>query len=212
VLLSTVQGRVRSNLPESAMWAVYHCAVTPFYGWLIPQGGAEFLLGFGAPAALIKRDNILDGAPAGAWNVLAPYMEYIRARGYVCEALEPKPRGCPLTWTTNMRGLWWGEGGVHALGEAAGLVSPSSGGGIHYALAHAAALAQALLEQDAGSGRNALDQRAVTARVQALLAPQLAHLRFSCLKAWTAARPRLRGWATRLLPILQRQHIERLPW
>jgi flavin-dependent dehydrogenase len=217
-LLGAVQGRIASDLPLDSMWAVYRSAVTPFYGWLVPQGAGEFLLGCGVLTDTKRRGAAPPASGATAWAVLQPYLDYIAARGHTCRLLDAKPRGCPITWIGGPAQLWWGAGRVFAVGEAAGLVSPSSGGGIHYALAHAAALAQALL--DAGGGAlahsatagGAIDTRLVLARTQSLLAPQLARLRFSCIKAWTAAHPTLRGMATRLLPAYTGAHVEHLPW
>lgn len=217
MLLAAIQGRIRSNLPGDAMWAVYHSRTTPFYGWLIPQGGGEFLLGYGAPVVAASARSEAEPAPSTAWDMLTPYVDYIESRGYSCELLDSKPRGCPLTWISGTSELWWGVGSVYAIGEAAGLVSPSSGGGIHSALEHAAALARALL--DAGissvaphSASAAIDQHLVRTRAQALLTPQLERLRFSCLKAWVAARPGWRGVATRFLPATLGTQVARMQW
>lgn len=214
--LAAVQGRLRCDLPPDTMWAVYNTALTPFYGWLIPQGGGEFLLGCGlaprhkaAPAPGVRR---------AAWDVLQPYLRLLEARGAAYTLLDTKPRGCPITWIGNLGQVWWGMGRVFTVGEAAGLVSPSSGGGIHYALEHAAALAQALVDSGAVSAAGGvtatgpLDSRLVLARTQARLAPQLARLRLSCIKAWVAARPRLRALSTAILPAYTGARIERLPW
>jgi flavin-dependent dehydrogenase len=216
-LLAAVQGRIRASLPEDAMWAMYRSRTTPFYGWLIPQGGGEFLLGYAAPVGAPTMRNAAGLAPSRAWDLLRPYLDYIESRGETCELLDAKPRGCPITWIRDPSELWWGMGGVHAIGEAAGLVSPSSGGGIHCALEHAAALAQALLDAGLGSAsphgaRATVDQHMARARTQALLAPQLSHLRFSCIKAWVAARSGWRGIATRCLPVTIGARVIRLPW
>ncbi len=214
--LNTVQGRIACDLPAAAMWAVYSSAVTPFYGWLIPQGAGEFLLGCGLPQR--RKPGADVRPPVSAWAVLQPYLDYIAARGYAYSLLDAKPRGCPVTWIGRPAQAWWGAGRIFAIGEAAGLVSPSSGGGIHYALEHAAALAQALAEGGLGRATHpgtagvALDPRQITARTQSLLAPQLARLRLSCAKAWVAARPPLRGLATRLLQAYTGARIEHLPW
>jgi flavin-dependent dehydrogenase len=217
MLLAAIQGRIRSSLPEDAMWAVYHSRTTPFYGWVIPQGGGEFLLGYAAPVGAASARSAAGTPSNSPWDMLKPYLDYIASRGYSCELLDAKPRGCPITWIRGACELWWGAGGVYAVGEAAGLVSSSSGGGIHYALEHAAALARALLDAGirsvkAHSAGAAIDHHLALARTQALLAPQLERLRFSCLKAWVAARPVWRGVASRLLPITLGARVTRLPW
>jgi len=212
-LLYTLQGPVAVEPPPTALWAMYMSQLTPFYGWLIPKGDGVCLVGAGFPAASIARLRQA-GQPTGAWAPLAPYIEYIERRGYRVVPLASKPRGSPLTCIRSLRNLWWGAGGVFSVGEAAGLVSPASGGGIHHALRHAAALAQALgarLAPAASSGGWSSEAaRSVRSEVRALLRPTLRRLRLSCLKAAIAASPPMRAAAVYLLALSPSLHVERL--
>jgi len=212
-MLYTLQGPVAVEPPPTALWAMYMSQLTPFYGWLIPKGEGVCLVGAGFSAASIARLRQA-GQPSGAWAPLAPYIEHIARQGYRVVPLAAKPRGSPLTCIRGLRDLWWGEGGVFSVGEAAGLVSPASGGGIHHALRHAMALAQALGERlaPAASGSSAWSSeaaRSVHSEVRTLLRPTLRRLRLSCLKAAIAASPPMRAAAVHLLALSPSLRVER---
>lgn len=215
--LVAVQGRITADLPPDAMWALYHSRATRFYAWLIPQGRGEFLLGAGFFTGTPGVSATHPAAPA-AWALLTPFLAHLQERSARVTITGGKPQGCPITIIRGLRELWWGREGVYPIGEAAGLVSPASGGGIHYALAHARALATALLET--GPTRRGTAQArptrqqcaAVALRSRELLAPQLARLRWSCLKAGIAARPAQRAVAAQLLPLLQQGPAVRIGW
>jgi geranylgeranyl reductase len=214
------QGIVSSELPEDAMWAVFRSAVTPYYGWLVPKGDGEFLLGAGFPAGAeqTRREDAAgrpESAAAGGdrgWGKLQYLVEHLEGQGAGVRLQGDKPRGCPITTIESVGQLWWGAGNIIAVGEAAGLVSPSSGDGIHFALDHAARLAAAFGECGvhgvAPLSREALERMHVGIRRG--LATSLAELRFNCIKSRIAAHPLPRGVAARLLPLYLRRPVRRL--
>lgn len=213
------QGHVLCNLPEESMWAVFESAVTPYYGWLVPKGEGRFLLGAGFPqgATRTRRDGEAalqsDEQP---WAKLDFVVEQVKAAGGRPEFLDAKPLGCPITTITSTTQLWWGRSLVFPLGEAAAMVSPSSGDGIHFCLEHANALAEALLDSGVLSGGNHAGFTAVEKHsgilhlVQQRLHAALAELRFNCFKAWVAARPLSRGLAARAMGVYLRRPVEQL--
>jgi flavin-dependent dehydrogenase len=208
------QGTAQIDLPEASMWAVFHSATTPFYGWIVPKGGGRFLIGAGfAVAADGTRD-----AKDDPWAKLAPFTDYLQRLGHRVEPLDEKPCGSPVTTPQRMNELWWGRGGVLPVGEAAGLVSPSSGDGISFCLQSAAALSSALLATDLSrlaytpDGLSRAEHQRLAGDYRRRLRPALAELRFNMLKAYAASRPGLRGAAARLLPLYLRRPVQRLPF
>ena len=113
--------------------AFFHPAITDFYGWVIPKRGAT-LLGVAFP-------------PPG--RLAAPIPQRMRDARQALERFGctfPETgvrRGC-VVLRPSYRDIWLGGDGVFCVGEAAGLISPSSAEGISYAFASAAALARAL--------------------------------------------------------------------
>jgi len=124
---TAVQARFRANADAPHYGAIFDESLTDFYGWTIPKG-----------------DSVLAGAafPHGP-GVLSAFDDFVsraRAAGLLTgdeisreSALISRPRS-PLHIAS-------GYGRVALLGEAAGLISPSSAEGISYALRSAAALA-----------------------------------------------------------------------
>ncbi len=123
--------RTGQTLPPHFM-ALFDRRLTDFYAWTIPK---EDLLVVGA--ALRPRSNVrarfarLEQALVGRGLQLG---ELVRQHA----ALIYRP--------LSSRHLCLGQPGVALLGEAAGLISPSSAEGISFALLSARALAQALLD------------------------------------------------------------------
>lgn len=124
------------GLPCGEYTAFFHPAVTDFYGWVIPKRDRT-LVGLLLP--LSRRR-----APAGRLFEVA--MSELRRSGYglagqaarqACLVLRPTPAD-----------VFLGGNGAWCVGEAAGLISPSSAEGYSYAFASAAALAEALLRHD----------------------------------------------------------------
>jgi flavin-dependent dehydrogenase len=205
------QGIVEAELPEGSMWAVFRSSATPYYGWLVPKGGGRFLLGAGFfPGAQQTRGSQASGAEAQPWAKLEYLLEYLGSRGVSVRAIDEKPEGCPITTISSLKDLYWGAGAVFPLGEAAGLVSPSSGDGIHFGLEHAAVLARALLARGRPGLTDPAEALALRRQVRRELRSALAELRFNCLKSRVAARPVPRRIASALLPLYLRRPVERL--
>jgi flavin-dependent dehydrogenase len=206
------QGTAEIDLPDDSMWAVFDSTATPFYGWIVPKGNGRFLLGAGfSVGAEGTRD-----AHDDPWAKLAVFTDYLQQRGHTVRPLDKKPLGSPVTTPQHMHELWWGKAGVFPAGEAAGLVSPSSGDGISFCLQSARALADTLIGADInalhfGSEGLAPDEHArLAAEYRRRLKPALSEIRFNMLKAWTAARPGPRAIAARLLPLYLRRPVEKL--
>lgn len=208
------QGVCNSSMPDDAMWAIYKSSVTPYYGWVVPKGRGQFLIGAGFTRGADSTRN----QQVSPWGKLEPFMDYIRSRGYSVEPVANKPVGSPIACINSMSQLWWGSRGVFTVGEAAGMVSPSSGDGISYCLQGAAALAKVLV----GTDFSRLDYTAdclATAQHQQLAAairsnmrPALRELNFNIAKAWVAAQPRFRGLGVRWLPMYLQRKVEAIPW
>lgn len=211
--LHAFQGTIRAGLPDDAMWAIYRSALTPFYGWIVPKGSGTFLLGAGFS---IGHESTR-GQAADPWAKLGPFADYLKGCGFEPEYVDAKPRGSPITCIGSLNDLWWGTGRVFAAGEAAGMVSPSSGDGISYSLQSATAIAEVLsgeLEGSTGGARAAESawRKRTQRRIIAALKPALSELRFNCLKARVAASTRLRRMSVALLPLYLRRRVTRLPY
>lgn len=131
-----IQEWFEATRPEACYTALFDRALTDFYGWAIPKAGRVVVGAALQPGA---------GAPAR----FAGVVERLRAAGL--------PLGRALgregTWLERPRRaghFFTGAGRVALLGEAAGLVSPSSAEGISFALRSAASLAAALERGPAG--------------------------------------------------------------
>jgi flavin-dependent dehydrogenase len=168
--------------------AVFASEWTPFFGWFVPK--SESLGEIGAAFKSNRRD------PPG--EMLAPLAKHLRENGLEFEL--GRIRGCRLARPGKASDIWLGQGRVLACGEAAGMVSPSSGDGISYALASGKAAAQT-----AG-----LPVEAAPAAYRRALMPQLAELRRNIAKARLLANRRARRIAGALLPFIHRSHFERL--
>ena len=207
------QGLCSVGIQDDAMVAMYKSAATPYFGWIVPKGGGQFLLGAGFPQGSQATRSQQDDP----WLKLAPFADALNEAGHAVDTSLGKPIGHPITCLSNMNQLWWGGNGIFPVGEAAGMVSPSSGDGISYCLQGAAALAGALAELDLSSllyspaGLDPADHNRIARRARQLMRPALAELRFNIVKAWTAARPALRGPAAGLLPLFLRRKVDVLP-
>lgn len=113
--------------------AFFHPALTDFYGWVIPKRGRT-LLGVAFP----PRSRLAKPIPERMRDARHALERY----GYVF----PEPggrRGC-VVLRPSLGDVWLGADGVFCIGEAAGLISPSSAEGLSYAFASAAALARSI--------------------------------------------------------------------
>ena len=207
-------GAVRGN-PHGNFIAVFDSRQTPFYCWWIPKGETAEL---GAAFPPEKRRR------SGA-EFLAPFSAYLARRGIEFEEVA-EIRGCPLTYISRRDHIWTGRGGLLVAGEAAGLVSPSSGDGISYALASGKASAETILSAVSGRVRKTTietttgcDARPATAGEDSLqteyrrrLRPHLKELHFNIRKARWLAHPRARGRLSWLLALARNRHPRRLPF
>jgi geranylgeranyl reductase len=158
------------NEPYPHFATVFRAAWTPFFGWRIPKSAQECEIGAAFPPE----------TRGSAQERLAPLFAHFAAMGIDARPIEY--RGCRLTRPTAMRDIWLGQGQVLACGEAAGLVSPSSGDGISFALASGKAAALAL------TGAPSSVQQAY----RRALAPELAELRRNIVKSRQTANPAMR--------------------
>jgi flavin-dependent dehydrogenase len=195
------------------MWAVFKSNVTPYYGWLVPKGCGRFLLGAGFPQGADSTRREGDSAQrtdADPWGKLAYLLDGIEKLGHKVRFVDAKPEGTPITTITSTAQLWWGCGRLFTVGEAAGMVSPSSGDGIHFGLAHAHALAEELVQAGAFKGAASELYQLVTHKVLRRLTGALSELRFNCFKSRVASKPFIRAIAARLLPLYLRRPVERI--
>jgi len=197
-------------------FAVFDSRQTPFYGWFIPKGEMAEL---GAAFPLDRRWE----DPA---RFLAPFQTYLARRGIEFEG-KTAVRGCPLTYIRRRSDIWTGNASLLVAGEAAGLVSPSSGDGISYALASGKAAAEAILAADSQVSQGKPDEslapqnglmpaategESVQTDYRRRLKPYLRELYFNIRKARWLAHPRTRRWLSCLLPLARNRHPERLPF
>jgi flavin-dependent dehydrogenase len=110
--------------------AVFDAELTDYYGWTIPKGdallvGGAFPVGHSVSA---RFDALIERLRAHGFRVGAE-----RTRGSAMVLRPTRPTHVAL-----------GRGRVALIGEAAGLISPSSAEGISYALRSAASLAEAV--------------------------------------------------------------------
>jgi flavin-dependent dehydrogenase len=174
--------------PYSHFVAVFRAAWTPFFAWHIPKSSEECEIGAAFPSE----------SRGSAKEMLAPVLEHFAGVGM---RAEPKTyRGCRLTHPSAPRDFWLGHGRVLACGEAAGLVSPSSGDGISFALASGKAAAEALKDSSAD----------VQARYKHALSPELAELKLNIAKAKQMSSPFMRRLGYSLLAAKYGRGYERL--
>ena len=124
---------VKAPPPASSEYgALLHPQTTDFYGWIIPKHNG-FLLG----AAFKPDKRAIQRRWAAFKNALARYGYIFQkpAHRQGCQLLRPRPSD-----------IFYGLPGVFCIGEAAGLISPSSAEGFSYAFASAQHLALALID------------------------------------------------------------------
>jgi len=183
-----LQAECALSSPYPYYIAVFASKWTPFFGWFIPKSDTTGEIG--AAFENDRRD------PPG--EMLAPLVMHLREYG-----LEFEPgriRGCRLTRPGRASDIWLGQGRALACGEAAGMVSPSSGDGISYALASGKAAAKTAN----------VPVGAALAEYRHALVPQLAELRRNIVKARLLANRRARRIAGTLLPFIHWGDFERL--
>jgi flavin-dependent dehydrogenase len=171
-LLLALQACVACKGPPDSHVVLFSRALTSYYAWAIPKGDTV-LVG----SAFAQRA----GARASFEKILAWYVKALELRG---APVELSARLLSQPWTSSA--LFAGNARVLLAGEAAGLVSPSSGEGISFALSSGAAAGRA-----AGSaspqGTYGKSFRPLARRVM-----------MKSLKARVIYSPAMRSWALRL--------------
>ncbi len=171
-LLLALQARVACKEPPDSHVVLFSHALTSFYAWAIPKG-ETVLIG----SAFRQRA----GARASFEKILAWYGEALQLEG---APVELSARLLSQPWTPS--GLFAGSAGVLLAGEAAGLVSPSSGEGISFALSSGAAAGRAA---GSASPHGAYNKS---------FRPLARRVMMKTLKARVIYSPPMRSWALRL--------------
>ncbi len=115
---------------------VYDDSITDYYSWVIPKGN-EVLVG--------------TALRFGEQHKFQLFVSKLRALGFSWK--RRKMEAALLSRPMSVEDLAFGESGVFLIGEAAGLVSPSTGEGISFALRSALACAKAIRK----AGKNPVD-------------------------------------------------------
>jgi len=139
-LYTAVQAVHAATWNEPHFGAVFDARLTDFYGWTIPRGDG-LVVGAAFPAA------------SGANERFSALVEMVRARGFAIGE-ERSRASAPILRPMTPADVRFGAGRLVLVGEAAGLVSPSSAEGISYALRSGAALGTAI----GGGVEGALDR------------------------------------------------------
>jgi geranylgeranyl reductase len=167
-----LQARLAQGEPLKTHVVVFARALTSFYAWAIPK--AETVL---IGCAFEEKD----GAGDRFERILAWYGEAVGLDGKVLERSARR-----LSRPRVRSDFFPGRGNVLLAGEAAGLVSPSSGEGISFALSSGAAVGRAAVAT--------VPDRAYERSFRHLSRRAMA----KTLKAGVIYSPRLRPWALRL--------------
>ncbi len=132
-----VQATYHGTASDPFYGAVFDGTLTDFYGWTIPKGdttlvGAAFPMGTDIPARFGR------------------FVERVRGCGFAFGS-ELSREAAMVLRPSNPAHVHLGAGSVALVGEAAGLISPSSAEGISYALRSGRILAHALEPELAGA-------------------------------------------------------------
>lgn len=168
--------------------SVFKTSWTPFFGWYIPKSANECEVGAAFPPE--ERES--------AEHRLEPLFAHVRSLGI--EAQPAEYRGCRLAGITGMRDIQLGRGRILICGEAAGLVSPSSGDGISFALASGRAAAMSL----------EASPEAAQQVYRRLLSPQLTELARNAIKAKQSRSPFMRRLGAQALMVKYGGRAKRL--
>ena len=186
--LNSFQAQCSTTEAYAHFISVFKTSWTPFFGWHIPKSANECEVGAAFPP---------DGRES-AEHRLEPLFAHLRSLGIVAQPVEY--RGCRLNNITNARDIQLGSGRILICGEAAGLVSPSSGDGISFALASGRAAAMSL----------GASSKTVHTRYRRLLSPQLSELARNVVKAKQSRSPLMRRLGVQALMVKYRGRAVRL--
>ena len=125
-----IQERFVAYDPQPHFSAHFDPRLTDFYGWTIPKSD-QIIVGLALPEGSGALERFEQFKKAISTDGFDPSSPLSREGALI---LRPGPRSPPLL----------GSGGAALIGEAAGLISPSSAEGISYAFDSAIALADAL--------------------------------------------------------------------
>jgi len=128
--LTSIQARFRALHDDAYYGAVFDSSLTDFYGWTIPKHDSV-VVGLAVPAG------------AGASARFESFVSALRANGWGMGE-EMGRSAAPIARPLSPAHIALGAGHVALVGEAAGLISPSSAEGISFALRSAAIMAEAL--------------------------------------------------------------------
>ena len=113
--------------------AMFDKEISDFYSWIIPKDDG-----------IIFGSAIEDGRSAKRYHDLQK--EKLKAYGY--DLSKPfRQEGCFIARPMSSRDVCLGQGSVALIGEASGLISPTSAEGISYAMLSGAELGKAILEE-----------------------------------------------------------------
>jgi flavin-dependent dehydrogenase len=125
-----MQVRLETDRPPAAHLVLFASRLTDFYAWAIPKPGSVLV------GCAFSR-------PRGAnWRFREILLWYARSLGVAPDAVERSARR--LSRPAARAELFAGAGGALLAGEAAGLVSPSSGEGLSLAIESGAAAGRAV--------------------------------------------------------------------
>lgn len=153
--------------------ALFHPALTDFYGWIIPKGN-QLLLGMALPPKCLERRDAL--------KRMTQLREMLSQAGYTFDN-RTKREGCFLL-RPSFKDIYLGRGGAFLIGEAAGWISPSSAEGYSYAFKSAAALSEAILKHS--------DPDLILKAYRKQSLPLLGNIAYKQIKSFIMFTPRLR--------------------
>ena len=153
--------------------ALFHPALTDFYGWIIPKGD-KLLLGMALPPQCLELHD--------ASKRMAKLEELLSQAGYAF-GNRIKREGCFLL-RPSFKDVYLGADRAFLIGEAAGWISPSSAEGYSYAFKSAAALGEAMLKQ--------ADSALMLGAYRKQTLPLLGNIAYKQLKSLIMFTPRLR--------------------
>jgi len=179
--------------PHPNYIVMFDSRLTSFFAWWIPK---SYLQGEPAGSAVVEQHFAELGAgfppsiqrnPRELMKIFASHLQEKRIE--LGEAI--RVRGCPLVKIERMSDIWLGEGSLLVAGESAGLVSPSSGDGISYAIASGISAGKCVSRFLKNHRRSyESNEHRLVADYRALLRPQLTELRINIFKARLLSSPR----------------------